>query len=164
MLSACATYQGAKTDVQAAVAGATPAPKLEPTQVQSLLDKLINEDAPAAIARAQKEIDNPKTSAEEVIYAQKRIVCYQAIVSIAPNFTLLNITSPGQSAGVLDLFEISAEAVEGVAAVKLGLAPVDRAKFETSCGWIGQRTIVIANQLGLRLARVAADTAILLPK
>jgi hypothetical protein len=163
LLSGCAgTYQGVKSDYRAAV---EPAPAaVDPPQVRTLLDKLVNVDGPAAIARAQREASNPKTPPAEVVYAQKRIVCYQTIIEIAPNFSLLNFSAPGESAGVLDTFEILAETAESVATVQVGLPEVDKAKFDTACGWIGQRTVNIAAALGLRLAKVAAGAAVLVPK
>jgi len=164
----CSTWAGVKADTNAAVAGtkdaATPTP--DPVEVQSLLDKLVLVDGPAAIARAQKEIDNPKTSPEGVIYAQKRIICYQTVIDIAPNFHLLNAPGiSGDSAGVLDRFEIVAETVEGAKSVAgVGLPPVDKAKFETACGWIKQRSEVIAVGLGLKIGSFGSGLGFLLPK
>lgn len=163
-ISGCAgTYQGAKTDLSAATA--PKAATLDPGQVKSLLDKLVNVDGPAAIKRAQKEVDNQKTSPAEVVYAQKRIVCYQTIIDIAPDFNLLHFTAQGKAAGVLDAFEIVAETAEGIATtVQVGLPAVDKARFDTSCGWIGQRTVNIAAALGLRMANGVGGAALLLPK
>jgi hypothetical protein len=155
-LAACGgTWSGVKSDTVALKADVTPAPApVDPVEAQSLLDKLENVDGPAAIARAQAEVANPKTPPAEVIYAQKRVLCYQAIMEIAPNFRLLNLPSiKGSGAGVLDDFEIVAETAEGtLTALKIGVTDVDRAKFETSCGWIGQRSRVIIGTMNLRAA------------
>lgn len=159
VLASCANLQPAST--------ATPPPPVttDPLEVHSLLDKLVKVDGPAAIARAQKQADDPKSTPAQAIYAKKRVECYTAIVAVAPTFQLLDAPSLEAPAGVLDIFEQAAESAEGLkSGPALGLPAESRALFETSCGWIKQRAEVIAIGMGLRLVNLSNGLSALVPK
>lgn len=123
--------------------------------------------ADAAIARANAYIANPKTTDAERVYAQKRVACYTAIKEIVPNVNLPDLPSIDKPNGPLDFFELGAENVEHIANQDGGdllLSDVDKAKFVTNCGWIGQRARGIAAVLGLRVVALGKGMAFLAPK
>jgi hypothetical protein len=156
-LSACGgTWAGVKSDTSSMykdVVPPTPAPAPTVDWLQSQINILVTVDAPAAIAKAQKEAAAPGTPADKAVLALGRAGCYQTIVAIVPDIPLLNSIEPGPTVGILDNFETAVEVTDSlVTTLQTGILPVaDQSKFTIACGWLPQQFLNNLAALGLKL-------------
>lgn len=116
----------------------------------------VTADLTAAIADGSKATD---------AFAPVRVTCYNTILSLVPTIPDLALVTPGESAGIFDAFEHTAEVAESIETLAGGVSIPNevRVKLAVGCGPVTARARDILLLFNLRLGKVAG-AVVLLPK